>query len=90
MKFDIYLIEVGYHLSYLDPKFKRNTKCVPNVGDFIDYEIQYKDGCAIIHGKVVKRVHYLQDDNVELRVEIEDEDVLESLSKYIEITGKIQ
>lgn len=29
MKYDIYFIEVGFHLSYLDPKFKGKTHTVP-------------------------------------------------------------
>lgn len=88
MKYDIYLMEVGFHLSYLDPKFKGKTKCVPVVGDYIDYEIYSEDDCVIISGKVVERIHYLQDDKVELRVEISDKDTLDDLVSYLESTGK--
>lgn len=89
MNFDIYFNQLGVMLSYLDPKFKGKTKCVPNIGDFIDYEIEGK-GRVIISGKVVERIHYLQDDKVELKVAIEDEDILDDLNNYIEMTGKIQ
>lgn len=88
MKYDIYFIEVGFHLSYLDPKFKGKTKCVPIIGDFIDYEINYEDDCVIISGKVVERIHYLQDDKVELRVEISDKDTIDDIGSYLEATGK--
>lgn len=88
MKYDIYFIEVGFHLSYLDPKFKGKTNCVPLIGDFIDYEINYEDDCVIISGKVVERIHYLQDDKVELRVEISDRDVVGDLFDYIKATNK--
>jgi hypothetical protein len=90
MKYDIYFIEVGFMLSYLDPKFKGKTKYVPSAGDFIDYEIQHKDGCVIISGKVMERIHYLQDDKVQLRVSIGDKETLEDLNNYIQVAGKIQ
>ena len=88
MKFDIYFIEVGFHLSYLDPKFKGETACVPIVGDFIDYELNYKEDCVIISGKVVERIHLLQDDIVMLKVEILDRDILDDLNSYIELANK--
>lgn len=88
MKFDIYFKEVGFHLSHLDPKFKGETTCMPVVGDFIDYELQYKEDCVIISCKVVERIHYLQDDLVMLKVEISDKEVLDDLNNYIKVAGK--
>jgi hypothetical protein len=88
MKFDIYFKEIGFHLSHLDPKFKGNTMCVPVVGDFIDYELQYKEDCVIISCKVVERIHYLQDDLVMLKVKIPDKEVLDDLVNYLNMTTK--
>lgn len=85
MNYDIYFIELGFHLSYLDPKFKGKTKCVPLVGDFVDLEIHYKNGCINFQDRVVERIHYLQDDNVELRVSVTDKETLEELREYVKV-----
>jgi len=85
MKYDIYFIEVGFHLSYLDPKFKGKTQCIPNIGDYVDYELFYKGGCINFQDKVVDRVHYLQDDNTELRVSVTDKETLEELLDLVKI-----
>jgi hypothetical protein len=85
MKYDICFVQLVTHLSYLDSKFKKEIECIPSVGDYVDYEIWYKGNCVLVHGKVIERVHYLQDNNVELRVFIEDEETLEDLRNYVKV-----